>query len=129
MATKTTEYLSVEEAIALHILLMREWNEIRFGIDRRDLLDSALNRPRHAAALENADLIRQSATLCYGLIKNHPWLGGNNRTATFIMEIFLEINGITLDSSDGEIVKLALEVEADRYLVEDIENWLRKRVN
>ncbi|MCZ2391428.1 MAG: type II toxin-antitoxin system death-on-curing family toxin [Acidobacteria bacterium] len=127
--TRPTVYISVEEAIALHIHLMREWREIRFGVDRRDLLESALNRPKHAAALEGADIARQSATLCYGLIKNHPWLGGNKRTATYITEVFLEINGITLDLTDSEIVKLALDIEADRYNVDDIEHWLSKRIN
>ncbi len=37
-------YISVEEAIILHILLMRRWREVYFGIDRKDLLESALNR-------------------------------------------------------------------------------------
>ena len=127
MATKKTDYISVEEAITLHILLMREWDELRFGVDRRDLLESALYRPKHASALEGADLIRQAATLCYGLIKNHPWLGGNKRTATYLMEIFLEINGKRLRASDNEIVQLALAVEGDRFLAEDIEKWLRER--
>ena len=106
---------------------MREWDELRFGVDRRDLLESALYRPKHASALEGADLIRQAATLCYGLIKNHPWLGGNKRTATYLMEIFLEINGKRLRASDNEIVQLALAVEGDRFLAEDIEKWLRER--
>jgi len=48
---------------------MWEWNEFRFGIDRRELLESALARPKQAAIYENADLIRQAATLCFGLIK------------------------------------------------------------
>lgn len=128
MATETTEYISVEEAIALHILLMREWREIRFGVDRRELLESALFRPRHAADLENADLIQQSATLCYGLIKNHPWLGGNKRTATYLMEVFLGINGMTIKATNKEIVELALNVEADRAGVDAIESWLRDRI-
>ena len=52
MATEETFYFSVQEAITLHILLMREWRETRFGVDRKDLLESALNRPKQAANFE-----------------------------------------------------------------------------
>jgi death-on-curing protein len=80
----------------------------------RNLVESALARPRHAATFESADLIRQAATLYFGLIKNHPWLGGNKRTATILVDRFLHLNGMELRTTVNEIVELALTVEADR---------------
>jgi len=103
---------------------MREWNEIRFGVDRRDLLESALNRPKQTANFENADIIGQAATLCFGLIKSHPWLGGNKRTATYLTEVFLDLNGVTIKASDREIVSLALNIESDTGKVAEIKEWL-----
>lgn len=103
MAIEEISYVSVEEAILLHILLMREWEECYFGVDRRDLLESALNRPRQAKNFEDADVYRQAATLCFGLVKNHPWIGGNKRTATFLMETFLEMNDLQLVATDEEV--------------------------
>jgi death on curing protein len=128
LAIEEVFYIPVQEAIKLHILLMREWGENRFGIDRKDLLESALNRPKQAANFENADLIRQAATLCFGLVKNHPWLGGNKRTATFLMETFLEMNDIEFSASDEQIYEMVLKVESDLWKVDEIENWLRERV-
>ncbi len=128
MATEESFYLSVEEAIKLHILLMREWREVHFGIDHKNLLESALNRPRQAANFEDADLIRQAATLCFGLIKNHPWLGGNKRTATYLMETFLETNDFELMATDEEVFEMVLEVESDAWKVDEIESWLRSKV-
>lgn len=128
MATEQIFYLSVEEAITLHILLMRRWQESRFGVDRRDLLESALNRPRQAGNFENADLPRQAATLCFGLVKNHPWLGGNKRTATYLMEVFLELNDLELTATDEEIIEIVLEVESGVWKVDEIENWLRNKI-
>jgi death on curing protein len=128
LATDETVYLSVVEAITLHILLMQEWNETRFGVDRKDLLESSLSRPKQAANYENADIVRQAATLCLGLVKNHPWLGGNKRTATFLMETFIEINGFEFIGNDSEIVEMVLAVEADKWKVDEIESWLRVRV-
>lgn len=128
MATDETFYPDAKAAITLHILLMRRWREVRFGVDRRDLLESALARPQQAARYENADLTRQAATLCFGLVKNHPWLGGNKRTATFLMETFLGMNGLELLADDAEIVSMVLDVEADFWKVDEIASWLRERV-
>lgn len=121
-------YISVEEALVIHIVLMRRWHEVYFGIDRKELLESALNRPQQAANFETADLIRQSATLCFGLVKNHPWRGGNKRTATFLMETFLERNGFELLAADDEIYEMVLLVESDVWKVDEIGSWLRERV-
>ena len=76
MATDKTVYLIYTDAVATHIELMLELGETRFGVAEPDLIKSALARPRHAAVYEKADIVRQAATLCYGLIKNHPWVGG-----------------------------------------------------
>jgi death on curing protein len=72
-------YLTYPEAVMLHIMLMRRLGESHFGVFDRTLVESALARPRHAATFEGANLMRQAATRCFGLIKNHPWLGGNKR--------------------------------------------------
>jgi death-on-curing protein len=84
----------MRKAVLLHIELMRTLGEVRCGVFERGLVESALARPRQAAVYEGADLIRQAATLCFGLIKNHPWIGGNKRTATAITDEFLFRNGL-----------------------------------
>lgn len=121
-------YVTVEEAIVLHVLLMRELKEERFGVDRRDLLESALNRPINAANFEGGDIARQGATLCFGLVKNHPWLGGNKRTASFVTEFFLEMNGYAEDASDAEFYDLVLKIESEVWETSEIEDWLRSRI-
>lgn len=128
MATKEIVYLTFLDAVENHFELMLSYGEIRFGIDSRDLLQSALARPKQAAAYENADVIRQAATLCFGLIKNHPWLGGNKRTATYLMETFLEMNGYRLNYELVEMIELSLNVESDVWKTDEIESWLREKV-
>ena len=128
METEEFVYLTVQEAIKFHVLYMRRLGETRFGVFDRNLVESALARPKHAADYENADIIRQSATLLYGLIKNHPWEGGNKRTATFLMNLFLKRNGWRLQTETSEIVELVLAVESDKWKVAEIENRLRPRV-
>jgi len=121
-------YIDYVEAVDLHFALMKIWGETRFGVDSRDLIESALARPKHAAIYENADLIRQTASLVFGLIKNHPWTGGNKRTASFLMEDFLFRNGVELTATSKDLYEMSLAVESDAWKVDEIENWLRQRV-
>jgi death on curing protein len=128
LATRKFVYLTYLDAVEHHFALMRLYNESRVGIFDRTLIESALARPKQAARYENADVIRQAATLCFGLIKNHPWSGGNKRTATHLTEIFLELNGYHLNCELVEIVELSLNVESAVWKVDEIENWLRNKV-
>ena len=128
MTAENVFYIDYVEAIDLHFALMKLWGETRFGVDSRDLIESALARPKHAAIYENADLIRQTATLVFGLIKNHPWTGGNKRTASFLMEDFLFRNGVELTATSKDLYEMSLAVESDAWKVDEIENWLRQRV-
>lgn len=126
MATETV-YLRYEDAVLIHFSLMRTLGETRYGVDHRDLVESALARPQNAAIYANADVIGQAATLLFGLIKNHPWLGGNKRTATTLIRRFLEINGYQKTWTTAEQIELVLAVESDKWKVDEIENWLRPR--
>jgi death-on-curing protein len=119
-------YISYTEAVTLHILLMRRRGETRFGVFDPALVKSALARPQQAAIYENADLIRQAATLCFGLIKNHPWVGGNKRTATFLVDRFLHRNGVELRTTVAETVEMVLAVESDQWNVDEIAEWYRQ---
>ncbi len=128
MATDEIKYVSFEEAVRIHFGLMLRLGETRRGIDSRDLIESALARPKHSAVYENADIIRQAATLLFGLVKNHPWTGGNKRTATTVLRRFLEINGYRKTWTLAEQIEMILAVESDAWKVDEIENWLRARV-
>jgi len=128
LAIEPIKYTNFAEAVFIHLRLMKCLNEVRYGVDSRDLIESALARPQQSASYENADVIRQAATLYFGLIKNHPWVGGNKRTATAIVDDFLYRNGCEIKTSLGEIIELVLAIESNRFSVDEIEIWLRQRV-
>ncbi len=127
MAIEKTKYVDLANAIIIHLRLMDRFAETRYGVDHLELIESALARPRQAAFYENADTIRQAATLYFGLIKNHPWLGGNKRTATVLVDEFLFLNEFEIKASVKETIKLVLAIEADEFGVDEIEEWLRER--
>ncbi|MGI8641513.1 MAG: type II toxin-antitoxin system death-on-curing family toxin [Pyrinomonadaceae bacterium] len=128
MTVENVFYIDYIEAVDLHFALMKLWGETRFGVDSRDLIESALARPKHTAIYENAGIVRQAASLVFGLIKNHPWTGGNKRTASFLMEEFLFRNAFELIATSKDLYEMSLAVESDAWKVDEIENWLRERV-
>jgi prophage maintenance system killer protein len=78
VATDETVYVEYLEAVALHIELMTYLGEARYGVFDRTLIESALARPRQAAAYGQASLMEQAATLCFGLIKTTPGSAATN---------------------------------------------------
>ncbi len=128
MATNETVYIGYAEAVLIHIRLMQALGETRYGVDFRELIESALARPKNAESYDNADIVRQSATLLFGLIKNHPWRGGNKRTATTLLQRFLELNGCKKKWTYAEQIELVLAVESDEWNLDKIDQWLRTRI-
>lgn len=128
MAIEEISYIDYVEAVDLHFTLMEMWGETRYGVESRDLIESALARPKHSAVYENSDVIRQAASLCFGFIKNHPWTGGNKRTASFLMEECLFRNGFELTATSQDLYEMSLAVESDAWRIDEIESWLRERV-
>ena len=68
--------------------------------------------------------------MCFGLIKNHPWHRRKQTNGNFFDEkIFLRRNGFELKYELQKIyTKWSLAVESDAWKVDEIENWLRDKV-
>ncbi|HEX6196466.1 MAG TPA: type II toxin-antitoxin system death-on-curing family toxin [Jiangellaceae bacterium] len=76
------------------------------GLAVRDvgLLDSALSRPKAAAFGHEAypDLWSKAAALLHSVIRNHPFLEENKRTATTLALNLLRMNGVDMANLDTE---------------------------
>lgn len=60
------------------------------------------------------------------MINNHAFHDGNKRIGILAMLTFLDLNGITIDCSDEELIDLGLNVAAGNYDQDDILVWIRK---
>ena len=100
------------------------------GVRDESLLDSALAPPQqlHAYGEPPPDVADLTASLAYGLARNHPFVDGNKRTAHVCYRAFLALNGLTVAASDED--KYATMVAlADGSLPEaDFAAWLRERI-
>lgn len=126
MGTRQLRYISYGDAFLIHFELMQLLGETSYGVFDRSLVESALARPRQAATYEDADVVRQAATLCFGLIKNHPWVIGNKRTAAALTNEFLFRNRLRITASLEDKIQMGLYVESDLWGVSEIEIWLRR---
>jgi death-on-curing protein len=104
--TPRIEFLTVEEVLAIHEDQIRRYGGAA-GLRDRGLLESALVAAEFSAYYEGPDLFRLAATYLVHLIRNHPFVDGNKRTAVVAARVFLRLNGVHLGA--GEEHKRALE--------------------
>jgi death-on-curing protein len=124
-----TEYLDLDDAFDGYAEAVEvSVDQARQAVLNLGQLESALARPRNAAIYEDADIVRQAASLFWGIASNHAFNDGNKRTAVVLLRAFLNLNGYDLMLSDDERFELALAVAAAHASLEDIENSLRPGV-
>lgn len=117
--------LTREQVIKMHTLLIEKTGGSD-GIRDEKLLDSALQSPFQS--FDGEDLYKsiraKAAKLGFFLINNHPFVDGNKRIGILVMLTFLEMNGIDIECTDEELIKVGLGV-ADGSLSDiDLLNWI-----
>ena len=95
------------------------------GIRDAGLLASALNRPQQLVAYGTPDLADLAAAYGFGLARNHPFVDGNKRTAFVCIELFLHLNGHTLNVSDVDCVTQMLALASGNLHETELAAWIR----
>lgn len=96
------------------------------GLRDEGPLDSALNAPFQTFGDTSAypSLQQKAARLCYGLVKNHPFIDGNKRIGAHAMLVFLAVNGLELSYTQQELSDIILQVAAGEKEYDDLLVWL-----
>ena len=68
----------------------------------------------------------KAAKIGFSLVSNHAFVDGNNRIGMFIMITFLEVNGIYLDCTNEEVVKVGLALAEGKFKYEELLSWIRE---
>ena len=119
--------LDTTQVLFLHSLMCKETGGSSVLRDK-GALESAIY---HAfASFGGKDLYpsieEKAARQAYGIIRNHPFLDGNKRTGLFVMLIFLELNGIKLNFSQPELVRLGIGIADGNINSGKITKWIFK---
>lgn len=97
------------------------------GIRDLGLVESAVGRSQ--ATFDGNDLYKtifeKGAALLQSLLKNHPFVDGNKRTALTAAGIFLELNGCQLINNHEKEVDLVLKINNEGLTIEQIAKWLK----
>ncbi|MGY0650369.1 type II toxin-antitoxin system death-on-curing family toxin [Luteimonas sp. A537] len=100
------------------------------GVRDESLLDSALARPQQLYAYGDPppDLADLAASLAFGLARNHPFIDGNKRTAAVACEVFIVLNGGSLQAEDLELYPVYLALAEGSLPEAEFAAWLRDHI-
>ena len=122
--------LTKEHIILLHSQLTETFGGSP-GLRDEGMLESAINAPFQT--YDNIDLyptlLDKASRLCYGLVKNHPFIDGNKRIGAHAMLVFLALNNIDLQYDDNDLIDLILSVASGKKSDNDILYWLQKHID
>ncbi len=100
------------------------------GVRDEGLLASALARPKNLLAYseKTPDLASLASAYAFGIVKNHPFVDGNKRTAFVVCRTFLILNRHDLDASQEEKYLTFAHLAEGRISERDLASWIRKNL-
>jgi death on curing protein len=110
---------------AMHDALLAEHGGAA-GVRDGALLESALPRPANRHAYGEPDIFDLAAAYAFGLVRNHPFVDGNKRTAFMTAYVFLRLNGQILAASEIEATTNMLDLASNAIDESAFANWLRR---
>jgi death-on-curing protein len=101
--------LSKEQIMRLHNSMIAATGGAN-GVRDEAMLDGVLSAVYQT--FDSAELypstVAKIARIVYSLVCNHPFVDGNKRTATYVMLLLLELNGIEATFTDADVVRIGL---------------------
>jgi death-on-curing protein len=121
--------LNIEQVKFLHKIIIQESGGSH-GVKDISLVESAINR--HKATFDGNDLypdiISKISVTTVSLVKNHGFVDGNKRIGIAVMDTLLRLNFITVKFTQRELIDLGLGLASGKLNEEDVENWIRDKV-
>ncbi len=123
------DYLTPQQILFLHHRLI-ETSGGAHGVRDLGALQAAAARPQATFDAANlySDLFAQAAALMEYIIKNHPFVDGNKRTAIAAAGIFMRRNGYRIEASQEELYRFTISMTEGTAGRTDAESWFRTHV-
>jgi len=123
-------YLTNDDILDLHTFAIERWGG-RLGIRSQDQLLNALHAPQQVLFGEEVytSVASKGAALAFQLLKNRPFVDGNEASALLVLLRFLHINDVALNDTAPEAIAEALERVLRSELDRDgLATWLEERI-
>jgi|SRR5882724_6604583 len=122
---KQIRWLSEIAVLAIHDRLLAEHGGLE-GVRDLGLFESAMGRPKNAAAYEKPTVFDLAALYAHGIAKNHPFNDGNKRTAFMAAYTFLALNGHQLNASEEAAVSVTVALAKGEIDSAGFSAWLKE---
>ncbi len=76
----------------------------------------------------NRQIATIAAILWFEIIHGHPFIDGNKRTATGVMQLFLKKNGFKLNTTLGGLVYISLKIANNEISYPELIDWIHQRL-
>jgi death on curing protein len=118
------QYLLPEQVLFLHSQLIEETGGAH-GVRDLGMLLSALGRSRSTFDNQELypDLFTKTAALMDSLVRNHPFVDGNKRTAIAAAGIFLWVNQYQLAVKNEEMVRFTMACAQSQLSIREMTDW------
>jgi death-on-curing protein len=123
------EYLTVDDVLDLHEEVITETGGST-GLRDRPGLESAVANPSQtfAGADLYPSLIDKAGVLLWSLVQNHPFVDGNKRIGHAAAELFLRLNGKTIQAPVDEAENVVIRVASGECPRDELNRWLSAHV-
>lgn len=120
-------FLDLGDVIEIHQDQIERYGG-RPGIRDVALLESAVAMPQAGAMGQffHDDLFEMAAACLYHIVRNHPFIDGNKRTAAMAAFTFLKLNGFTLEAPTRAFEGLVQAAAAGKIDKATIARFFRK---
>ena len=121
------EFLTLQDVLEIHALQLERFGGAE-GVRDRGLLESAVAQPQvtFGGDFVHADLFSMAAAYLFHLVRNHAFVDGNKRVGLLAALVFLDINGITIESGSDVLYELTMAVADGRAEKDEIAEVLRQ---
>lgn len=126
-------FLEVEDVVAIHNVLLDRTDPridplyddpIQPGLLDLGPVEAAVTRHRWGPFSAGGELPERAVYLLRGIVKDHPFVDGNKRTGFETAELFLNMNGRTIETTDSNAVDFLTDVARGLERTEMVD-WMR----
>ncbi len=125
-APRRPVFLALDEVLALHADQIDRYGGGR-GVRDLGLLESALAAPRSTFGRTylHGSLPEMAAAYLFHLVRNHPFVDGNERVGLAAAIAFLGLNGRWLEADPDQVAALVLGVAACETSKSEVAEFIR----
>lgn len=122
-------YLTLAEIFFLHERVVAASGGAA-GVRDLRAVEAAVAQPKATFGGEDLypTVIAKAATLCFSLVQGHPFIDGNKRVGHAAMEVFLMLNGYSLDAHVDVQERIMLSLASGALSRDQLLAWLEQHV-